>query len=884
VIPHRPTIFLLLALALLFLPGYGVKKMGDPGVEVYNVTHYGAVANGVAALGCDTEDVPMGCTTPGTGTDDAPSVDAAIVAACAAGGGDVYLPPGTYRIGPQTGSNIYTSGINITCSNITLRGAGEGITTLLLASDAGLYGINVCSDPAASCAVSSQLINVWIEDMTIEDDDPYRHLCAYAESWNAESLAGTFLFQEPLTITGGDTGNFFWLNAANNVIIFDNVGGTPDGGDTVTGSLSDATIDLTTQISDDGAEETHGPVFWNCDNCGVRNSRFNYIGDEAITFTAASSNVFVLNNTFHQVPGCPSGGAAVDVVGASNVKILGNTCTLGSSGGDNINKCFNTAGIADVTDVIIANNTVIEDDVGSNDHTEAEAGITGRDGDNDLRNVTIANNTVKVIIDQVGTCDGDSSYCDEDGDCGTDEITITAITKANPGIVTTAETETLANGNTVRFYGVSGMTEINHTEHVIANLINDTSFEIGDTSSYGSAGTGGNAKRVDVEGHICQGMNRSCDGSQIGCQAIYFLDSNAGDLIDLKITDNVLDPGNIYVDARASGSKVDITDNKITGDHGWGIRGWAPNMTIQGNEISGHEDGYIFLLNGGGDTVADISGNVGNQGGDAAKGSSGGLITISSASATYVQVKDNHITGVDVASRNMSGIDCNNETVDVIGNTFNETDFHGIEDCNFLLTDNTLTNIGAAGSNAQGIHLDTVTGATVMGNDIDTATDVCISCDDCQYVTVIGNTVANCDAPEIHMVESAGTSDYNLCFGNTNLDSLGGGAEIECGDGSSAGDDVGCTTETHYTGVPTVYATADGGAATTVTSVGHGVDNGDTVTIAGSTNYNGAHVASAVATDTFKIPVAFVVDDCPGNCGTWTVPSFTYCGGNIVTP
>lgn len=80
---------------------------GTPGA-VYDVTLYGAKADGEA--------------------DDAPAVQAAADAAHAAGGGVVYLPPGTYRfatgrvIDPDLGANVELF------DNITVRGAGPDRT------------------------------------------------------------------------------------------------------------------------------------------------------------------------------------------------------------------------------------------------------------------------------------------------------------------------------------------------------------------------------------------------------------------------------------------------------------------------------------------------------------------------------------------------------------------------------------------------------------------------------------------------------------------------------------------------------------------------------------------------------------------------------------
>ena len=48
---------------------------------------------------------------------------------------------------------------------------------------------------------------------------------------------------------------------------------------------------------------------------------------------------------------------------------------------------------------------------------------------------------------------------------------------------------------------------------------------------------------------------------------------------------------------------------------------------------------------------------------------------------------------------------------------------------------------------------------------------------------------------------------------------------------------------------------------TTVSSSGHGLENGMVVVITGSTSYNGEHVISGKTTNTFNIPVQFVVND-----------------------
>lgn len=64
----------------------------------------------------------------------------------------------------------------------------------------------------------------------------------------------------------------------------------------------------------------------------------------------------------------------------------------------------------------------------------------------------------------------------------------------------------------------------------------------------------------------------------------------------------------------------------------------------------------------------------------------------------------------------------------------------------------------------------------------------------------------------------------------------------------------------------TVYASAAGGAETTVTSNAHGLANDDKVSITGTTAYNGIFTVASVTTNTFQIKRAFATDEATG---TW---------------
>lgn len=73
------------------------------------------------------------------------------------------------------------------------------------------------------------------------------------------------------------------------------------------------------------------------------------------------------------------------------------------------------------------------------------------------------------------------------------------------------------------------------------------------------------------------------------------------------------------------------------------------------------------------------------------------------------------------------------------------------------------------------------------------------------------------------------------------------------------------------TGSITVFADAGGGQVT-VTSASHGLHNNDSVTITGTTNYNGTYTISAVNTNTFQITATFNGDDATG---TWSTTGWT---------
>lgn len=134
---------------------FSTKNLISP---VFNVVGYGADPSGVQ--------------------DSTAAINSAVTAAIAAGGGIVYLPPGTY---------LKSGAVNLS-SNIVLKGAGKDITILKAKN-------NVLD--AAGIAFSNFSTNVYIEDLTIDGNkinqtiEKYGILtykCSYCEFRNVKVI------------------------------------------------------------------------------------------------------------------------------------------------------------------------------------------------------------------------------------------------------------------------------------------------------------------------------------------------------------------------------------------------------------------------------------------------------------------------------------------------------------------------------------------------------------------------------------------------------------------------------------------------------------------------------------------------------------------------
>lgn len=73
---------------------------------------------------------------------------------------------------------------------------------------------------------------------------------------------------------------------------------------------------------------------------------------------------------------------------------------------------------------------------------------------------------------------------------------LSAVTRANPGVVTTTSAHGLSSGNSVQIYGVSGMTDLNDNTYTVT-VIDSTRFSLGvNTSAYANYVAGGTASRI----------------------------------------------------------------------------------------------------------------------------------------------------------------------------------------------------------------------------------------------------------------------------------------------------------------------------------------------------------------------------------------------------
>jgi hypothetical protein len=427
---------LLLVLALLLVaPGAAAQiTTKHPGqATVYNVTDpaYGAVADGVRATGCTgfgtTEQTPINCATPESGTDNEAAFTAAAAAAGAAGGGVVFVPAGIYLI---------DEAILIQDDNVTLQ--GEGASSVILHGGTGNYAIKVCHTEGGTpeCDAGDPLYNIWIKDLVIEDSDPMAHGYPKGYRFTVDNPDGAFIYQETLSLTGGDTARFYWQEATSGTgvkFLTTNITGTPDVGDTITGDYSGKTATVASIVgndeSDGTGEESHGVRIYDLHGGGMEKVILRYIGDEGVDVTGDSENLQFNDLVCDNMPATPSSGSCLDVGWASGIEIANLNCTLGlGSGFTGANTCVTvtggTGGPSASPKISGGVLKELQDDESS--HRSGEFLVYANPSNDDITDISILGATVEGDFDVWGTCSVGGGVCDADADCvggGTDHCT-----------------------------------------------------------------------------------------------------------------------------------------------------------------------------------------------------------------------------------------------------------------------------------------------------------------------------------------------------------------------------------------------------------------------------------------------------------------------------
>ncbi|MDF2725579.1 MAG: algE1 [Paenibacillus sp.] len=122
----------------------------DPNpMRIYSVKEYGAVGDGI--------------------TDDTAAIQAAIDAAGIAGGGVVFLPPGTYSVKRSSPARSYNYSLLIKESNVTVEGSGMGASILKMADgENGTVLRTVINNQSIDGPLAKALSNVRIANLTID--------------------------------------------------------------------------------------------------------------------------------------------------------------------------------------------------------------------------------------------------------------------------------------------------------------------------------------------------------------------------------------------------------------------------------------------------------------------------------------------------------------------------------------------------------------------------------------------------------------------------------------------------------------------------------------------------------------------------------------------
>ena len=118
------------------------------------------------------------------------------------------------------------------------------------------------------------------------------------------------------------------------------------------------------------------------------------------------------------------------------------------------------------------------------------------------RKVTLDTGTTIAWNFSDATDDG-AVEMEEAGNAGVAAVAVTAVTKADPGAVTTGAAHLLETGDRVRFAGVVGMVELNANTVFAVTKVDATSFTIGvDTTGFTSYISGGTVTQVEADADV----------------------------------------------------------------------------------------------------------------------------------------------------------------------------------------------------------------------------------------------------------------------------------------------------------------------------------------------------------------------------------------------
>ncbi|MCP5058710.1 MAG: hypothetical protein GY937_18570 [bacterium] len=219
---------------------------------VFDVTNYGADP---AFAGIDSD-----------------GAQAAVDAACAAGGGEVHFPAGFYRLGREHGAGgAFYSGLQLTCDDLVVTGVGDA-SVLMPLNSGGQIVVIICEAYLFDdwkCDFTNSLQNITIRDLKIWDDDPEAH-CVILPGGNCAS------------------------------------------------------------------EESHGIVIRNGHNILLERLTLDSLGDESITFGGGSSAGMVRDSTFVNCPSLHSGGSCIELDWGSDYTVTRNDFDGGVAGGSSM--------------------------------------------------------------------------------------------------------------------------------------------------------------------------------------------------------------------------------------------------------------------------------------------------------------------------------------------------------------------------------------------------------------------------------------------------------------------------------------------------------------------------------------------------------------------